>query len=401
MMLLLVSLGCVAKEDGRYVIDVDLSAKYATGELVIWDRQAAPEGPKGKSKRGKPGWMKEIHRVNLVDGKGIIEGELSVENIRKVGFTIFNGVAPDGKRWGPMGGDFGFVLEPGLMKFNGKKYADFAIRKGKYNEILFGFLKSEEYVKASEEAADYYKRSREKGLSLEEKDALKEKGAAARARAREFKAKFLKKLALTDKDFITRKLAIELSSPRAGAWQATAVDQIRQQMPSLSEWAAKRIALLEKMNKKALRKEPSSFLGERIKNFESQDMEGKSLALNEVLPKHKYVLVELWASWCGPCREEIPYLKQAYKKFTDSGFEIFSFSLDKDVNDWKEAIEEEEMDWINVSDLKGFESSICKQFGVSGIPANFLVEGATGKVIGVNLRGMALERKLKELLGAG
>ncbi len=112
----------------------------------------------------------------------------------------------------------------------------------------------------------------------------------------------------------------------------------------------------------------------------------------------KVVLIDFWASWCGPCRQENPNVVKAYNRFKDKGFEIFSVSLDKDKTAWIKAIEKDGMIWpSHVSDLKYWQSAAAQTYGVNGIPATFLLD-KDGKIIGKNLRGEALEKKLEEVL---
>ena len=114
--------------------------------------------------------------------------------------------------------------------------------------------------------------------------------------------------------------------------------------------------------------------------------------------KGKYVLVEFWASWCGPCRVESPHLRQVYSKYHPLGFEIYGVSLDDKAANWKKAIIKDRMTWINVSDLKGWKSEAAYLYNVNAISANFLLD-RDGKIIDKNLRGIALDEKLKELMG--
>lgn len=131
--------------------------------------------------------------------------------------------------------------------------------------------------------------------------------------------------------------------------------------------------------------------------IEMADRNGSTLALSSL--KGKVVLIDFWASWCGPCRRENPNVVNMYNKYKDKGFTVFSVSLDDDKDAWLRAIEADNLIWPNhVSDLKGWQSSAAADYGVNAIPATFLID-EEGKVIGTNLRGPELEQKLQEVLG--
>ena len=130
------------------------------------------------------------------------------------------------------------------------------------------------------------------------------------------------------------------------------------------------------------------------------DMEGNAVTLSSVVenPKNKYVLVDFWASWCGPCMGEVPYLLDVYAKYHGKGFEIYGISHDTDGDRWRNCVKDRGMNWIHVSELNRFDNQAAKDYGVRAIPSNFLVDTSTGKIIATNLRGTALEAKLAELL---
>jgi peroxiredoxin len=128
-------------------------------------------------------------------------------------------------------------------------------------------------------------------------------------------------------------------------------------------------------------------------NLPSPD--GKEIALSSL--KGKVVLVDFWASWCGPCRKEMPNVVKAYAKFKNKGFEIFGVSLDQEKERWVEAIAKDGITWPQVSDLKQWSSSVVKTYNIQGIPYTVLVD-KEGKILAKNLRGEDLEKKLAEVL---
>jgi len=122
---------------------------------------------------------------------------------------------------------------------------------------------------------------------------------------------------------------------------------------------------------------------------------GTPLSLSSL--KGKVVLIDFWASWCKPCRAENPNVVMAYNKYRSKGFEIFSVSLDKDMENWKQAIQQDHLSWINhVSDLKFWQSPVVALYNVSSIPTNVLID-KDGKILAKNLRGEDLEKKLAEI----
>ncbi len=125
------------------------------------------------------------------------------------------------------------------------------------------------------------------------------------------------------------------------------------------------------------------------------DPSGKNIALSSL--KGKVVLIDFWASWCGPCRKEMPNVVAAYKKYKSKGFEIYGVSLDKDMDAWVNAIKKDGITWVQVSDLKYWDCAAAKAYNIQGIPFTVLLD-KEGKVIAKDLRGDALDAKLKEIL---
>ena len=129
-------------------------------------------------------------------------------------------------------------------------------------------------------------------------------------------------------------------------------------------------------------------------DFAQVTPEGKSLKLSDL--RGKYILIDFWASWCGPCRQENPNVVRMYEQYKDKGFDILSVSLDSARDRWLQAIEADKLSWKHVSDLKGWSNEVAQMYEVSGIPKTFLID-PQGKIIATDLRGPSLEAKLKEL----
>ena len=139
-------------------------------------------------------------------------------------------------------------------------------------------------------------------------------------------------------------------------------------------------------------------IGKKAPVFTQNDPDGNPISLSDYLGK--YVLLDFWASWCGPCRQENPTLVKAYAKYKEKGFEILGISLDNpDAKEaWIEAIEKDGLTWRQVSDLKAWNNAVARTYGIRAIPHSFLID-PQGTIIAENLRGEKLEAKLAEIFG--
>ena len=137
-------------------------------------------------------------------------------------------------------------------------------------------------------------------------------------------------------------------------------------------------------------------IGQKAPELEFPNPSGEMQKLSEI-NKGRYVLLDFWASWCGPCRRENPNVVKMYDKYKGKGFEIFGVSFDQSKEKWVKAIADDKLTWPHVSDLKGWESAAGKLYNITAIPHTVLID-KEGKIIAKNLRGAALEAKLAEVL---
>ncbi len=136
-------------------------------------------------------------------------------------------------------------------------------------------------------------------------------------------------------------------------------------------------------------------VGYKANEFSQNNPDGKKINLSDF--RGQYVLIDFWASWCRPCRMENPNVVSAYNKFKDKGFTVLGVSMDSNREPWLNAIQQDNLTWTHVSDLKGWGNEVGKLYGVTGIPQNYLID-KEGKIVAKDLRGQALDDKLAEIL---
>lgn len=381
--------------DGKFALEGDLSALYASGDFVIWRPRSAGAPMMAAASTGESRSMEETLNVIAkapLREDGVFRVEGVVDAPRRVYFHVLNARGHEGQRYAPVKGN-AFILEPGQLRLTMRRRGRFHIDGGKYNDAVYNaWSRSPEYLEA---VAEYERLlAPADGESEAEKRRRVDRSQEAFQRTLDLETAGRRRISLTHPDPLVRRLVIE-STWLAGPWMLDALRGLAELTPK-DPWVRKRLADAEERAAKRAKESQRFAVGADIRDFSAETLEGESVRLADVRANSKVVLVEFWASWCGPCRVEIPHMKAAYERYRSKGFEIVSFTIDNEREDWEIASEEEQLPWHNLG--MGEEADAPKAYGVTGVPKNYLVDAETGDILARDLRGHHLDEKLAELL---
>ena len=368
----LFSVGAVGEE---YTIIGDLGDAVGEGEAVL-TRSTAVLGS-----------STEVARVPIVDGRFSLSGEVA-DNMGRVSLS-----AKDIE--GNSKGSVQFILEPGEIRIGyGSRVAGLTVDGGHYNERVIGVWRNTEEYR---DVLGDYGEVMEAKADLEdgrEREALTEEAIRLYNELTRIRRDALRAIAESDDDPLASLFAIEM-----GGLGGTAALNRLDQLQSISELPA--TVSLRSRTETGIRMSETARtveVGARINDFSAIGLDGETYRLGDTLAENDVVLIEFWASWCGPCRAEVPTLKAAMERYDERGFGIYAFSLDDNREDWEDASVEDGLSWVNTCDFKAYDSPIAAQFGVLAIPMNVLVD-AEGVILAKYVRGEELLEKVGELLG--
>lgn len=398
---LLAAVPVVADEPPVMVLEGDVAAVYGNGDFVVWNPKpsgggammaaAMPVTKPGDKPPSIESTLDVVAKAPIgADGKFRLEA--IADNPRRVYFYVLNAVSPEGHRMAPVKGN-GFILESGELELTMNARGRFVIEGGYYNDEVYNSWRlSDEYQAAEADMTRLY--TTVEGESEEEKRLRLDLAAEAQQEYFSIESEGRSRIARTHSDPMVRRLTIE-TTWLSGPWMLDALRGLAELTPE-DPWVAERLASAEESAAKRAEERRRFAIGADIRDFTADTLEGEAVSLADVRANSRLVLLEFWASWCGPCRVEIPHMKEAYDRFREKGFEIVSFTIDEDREAWEEASDEEDLPWINLG--MGPEAEAPVAYNVTGVPKNYLVDSGTGDIVAKDLRGHKLDEKLEELL---
>ena len=335
-------------------------------------------------------------KVMLEDGQFVIEAEVAEPKVINVLVLV---------PFSQESTQFKAVIEPGseleLVSSSSWLYDLTAIAgSGKHAQIVEIWEQSDEYLALKPEFRIAYQEYQAKARSVEDAwdTAEWEEYMEIRRKLSRIENKFLEDTASTSEDPMDVLLALELGAYFGKEEALPIYDRLAK---SLDKDLVMRRVINDRNNHAshlASRGIDSSLVvGKAVPEFTLQNVDGEQISLHDLLEKNELVLVEFWASWCGPCIESIPALKDLYTTYRKHGFEIVSISIDDDHETWIEASKEYELPWINLGEIQGWRGEVATSYGVTGIPKKYLVN-REGQIVQKDASTEKIEELLAETL---
>ena len=307
-------------------------------------------------------------------------------------------------------GSVRLIIEPGeeLRVTYGDWLTGLRVEGGHYHrKIISSWQESDEYIEALSQYRDVMTRKKELAEVEDDaaeveidaaKEALSDEAWKSYEALQSIEKEALNAWVLQIEDPLASFLAMELGGRDESKTVPVRLDELE---PFLSAEQVKRQVLPMRRRAETYARIASNAasldIGELADDFTALDLNGTPVRFHDVLDDHELVLIDFWASWCGPCIVQFPHLKSLREQFHDRGFEIVGFSVDADAGDWLEASEEHAIPWPNLSDQKAMSSPVTIQFGVTVLPMNYLI-GSDRRILGKGLTPEAIEAELSARL---
>lgn len=316
--------------------------------------------------------LTSVDSTVIADGKFTFKGKIETPEIYYIEISKL--------------GRFGFILESANIDFTiGDGF--YTVTGTEFNSTITDFIKQRaEILKKGDAIVERYESAKADGsLTQELEGSLDTEYEAVEKELQDFGSEFLKKN-------VNNKVGELFVSNITSRWEIKEIEELLA------------LANEETMNSERfkdiaerLQIAKSVAIGQPFVDLEMPNPQGEIIKLSDYAGKGKYVLVDFWASWCSPCRDEIPVLVDVYKKYKNKNFEIVGVSFDRDKDKWINGIAELKMTWVQMSDVKFWQSEGAKLYNVRSIPHTVLID-PQGIIIEKNLRGTALVNKLAELI---
>lgn len=269
---------------------------------------------------------------------------------------------------------------------------------GKHAQLIESWQQSEEYLATEQEYRIAYQENQARAQNGEDTTSTADdetpKHLELNRKLNRIRNKFLENVAANAEDPLDALLALEMNAFWGKQEALPIYDSLAK---SLDKDLVMRRVINDRNNHASYLEtrgfDSSLVVGKAVPEFTLQNVHGEQISLHDLLDQNELVLVEFWASWCGPCIESIPALKDLYAEYREHGFEIVSISIDDDHESWIEASEEYELPWINLGEIQGWRGDVATSYGVTGIPKKYLVN-REGEIVQKD----ASTKKIEELI---
>lgn len=383
-------------EGKSFTITGDLTSYYTEGSIKIvgYPKKKPKIGGSMMMSMGSSTSSNEIIYAEGPVTKGKFKISGIIDDTQNV-FIYINAKDKQGRMMLPTKG-MNFILSPGDFKMTlGDRPSVFSMTGGdtKFNDVIFSYKTEPEYLKLQESYGKLYVDYDTKTEA--EKAKISDNAVRISGEMIDFELAHYLQVAKTNTDKEILLMMLDCAA-YGGPW----IEETNRALINIDvkDTRVKDVIFKEIDAGKARAAKSRVGVGSNMNSFYAETLNKQAVSLKEVCSRdeNKLVLLEFWASWCGPCRSEIPHMKEAYDHYKNKGFEIFSFTIDDSRAAWEKASKEENLPWIDSG--MGTKTGPQELYGVTGVPANFLIDTKTGKIVAINLRGDKLTKKLNELL---